>query len=170
MSEMARSDRRQRPGAAVADCGRSLGCGRAACGPAVARHRLGRERREPTQPQQVVGGPDEQRVQLGPRTAYEPTLAQTADRLRPAPDFLDQLPPALAQGIAAVAGGPAIEPRSPTAGEERNVGANPAGPDLRNEAPCVIAAIGRERLGADAFAGLAPEQRERPVALGSPRG
>src|SRR6266702_7412627 len=139
MSEMARSDRHQPPGEAVAGRGRSLGCGRSACRPAVARHRLGRERREPPQPQQVVGGPDEQRVQLGPRTAYEPTLAQTADRLRPAPDFLDQLPPALTQHVAAMAGGPAIQPWGAAAGEQRDVRADSSGADLLNEAPRVIA-------------------------------
>src|SRR5207247_2108331 len=81
-----------------------------------------------------------------------------------------QLPPALAQGIAAMSGGPAIKPWGAAAGEQRDVGADPSGPELPNEPARVIAAIGGEGLGADAFAGLAPEQRERHVPLGGPGG
>ncbi len=135
MRELARSGRLRGPGEAGGDRCRAPWSGRWVCTRQADRHGLGRDQSESTQPQQVVRGPHEQRVQFGARAAHEPTLAQAADRLRPAPDFLNQLPPALAQGIAAMAGGPAIEPGGAAAGEQRDVRADAPGPHLRNEAP-----------------------------------
>src|SRR3954466_5231006 len=76
---------------------------------------LGEDAFEAAEADQVVGGGDEV-----PRVArpFEPTEAgpaEAADGLHPAEDLLDGLPNPLADGVARVAGGPAVNGAPPPA-------------------------------------------------------
>ena len=66
---------------------------------------------QPTDPQQVVGGPYQMRVLFRPGAPPEPALAQAANGLDPSKDLLHPFADPLTEGIAWVPGRPAVQAR-----------------------------------------------------------
>src|SRR6266704_6283624 len=77
------------------------------------RTRLSRAGLHSRHAQQVVRGPNHIGRKLGLHDSDEAALSQSADRLHPAEDLLDALALSLADRVALVPRGPAIEPRRP---------------------------------------------------------
>ena len=71
---------------------------------------------EATEADQVVGGADEIAREGGAVEPSEAGSTEAADGLHPAEDLLDALPDPLADGVAGVAGGPAVDGAPASAG------------------------------------------------------
>src|SRR5438477_12762225 len=71
--------------------------------------RASRRRLERSHPDQVVGRRREQKLPVDAGTSAMTELAQPTDRFHPAEDFFDAFPRHLADRVAGMASGPAIE-------------------------------------------------------------
>src|SRR5690606_23304798 len=127
------------------------------------------QRRQPRNPQEVVGARRQVRVQAGALEANEAALSQAADALQPAEDLLDALAGSLAHPVTRVPGRAAIEPRRDPPLDPRDVRADAALAQRRDERLRVIALVGTERLRPAAFPRLALEQLDRGGRLALPR-
>src|SRR5262245_31779170 len=120
--------------------------------------------RHPRHPEQVVGRPDHVGGKLRLGDADEATASQAADRLHPAEDLFNALSLSLADEVAVVTRGPAIETWSAAAFDGRDVRSDVAIPEPSHEAFVVVALVGTE--GAHPAAALAPPIEHRGGSLG----
>src|SRR5262245_66005015 len=108
------------------------------------RRRLRPGELHPRHPEQVVGRPDHVGGKLRLGDADEATASQAADRLHPAEDLFNALALSLADEVAVVTRGPAIETRSAAAFDGRDVRGDVAIRDPRQEAFVVVALVGTD--------------------------
>src|SRR5260370_25455758 len=94
---------------------------------------------EPTHAHEIVGGADQERVQLGARDAAEAGLAQPPAGLRPPKDLLHALPAAIAHRKTPVPQRAAIEPREAMPGDRRHMGPDAALPQVPNDRARMVA-------------------------------
>jgi len=136
---------------------------------ALLAHRPSRHRSRRGQfcdPQQIVGGPRNERRHLRSCLPDESALPHPTHRLQPAEDFLHPLSFALTDAIALGVRGATIEPRRCATGYSGNVWPNVVLAQMGHECFDVIALVGRERLGVNAPAPRAREHRARGTVLG----
>src|SRR5260370_17815316 len=88
---------------------------------------------EPTHAHEIVGGADQERVQLGARDAAEAGLAQTPGGLRPPKDLLHALPAALAHRKTPRPQRAAIHPRAAMPVDRAPIGPTAALPHAAND-------------------------------------
>src|SRR5579862_4361792 len=115
-------------------------------------------RSQTTQPQQVVGGTDEMRVQLHSSDAPKARATKSAPGLHPAEDLLDPLTLSLTDPVALVARRARIEPGGVATLNLRNVRADALAAQKADEGLAVIALVRPEARGPQALAPLALEK------------
>jgi hypothetical protein len=114
--------------------------------------------RQATETQQVVGGTDQMGVQLHASNAAHVHAAQASIGFHPPEDLLDPLALALTGPVAGVPGGTRIESGRLAALDLRDVRRNALAAQERHKVFGVIALVGTERAGSQAFASQAIEQ------------
>src|SRR6202034_3530010 len=136
---------------------------------AILQRHLPWERSQSTQPQQVVGGADEVRVQLHSGDAAEARAAQATPALHPAENLFDPLALSLADPVARMPSRASIQPRGVAPLDLGDVRANAAAAQKLHKRLAVIALVGTETLRLLVLAALALEQLGRRSGLARER-
>src|SRR5689334_19462956 len=121
---------------------------------------------EATEADQVVGGGHEVARQAGALDAPETGPSEAADGLHPAEDLLDAFPDPLADGIAGVAGGPAVDGAPPPARVLGDVRGDAARADVGDAVAGVVVLVAAERPRAEAPVPRLPQQLWGHIPLG----